>query len=222
LTARLILNYKKIPYTTIWIEYPDIAPAFSSKGIPPNDPSSVPWEYTAPAIRLPNGEYLMESSAIAARLDAIYPEPALPMKTPDPAIVTGIFERLLTPLKSILLIGVHDILNPRSQDYFRQDREQKFVESLDQWRRERKQLEEDDGVAKAVKPQIDTLVAMLQESESGPWLMGSVVSYADLVIVAWLRFYEELSVLETVLSVDSGALRGLYEAASLLLKRCDH
>jgi glutathione S-transferase len=222
LTARLILNYKEIPYATNWVEYPDLAPAFSSKGIPPNDPSFVPWEYTAPAIRLPNGEYVMESSAIAARLDAIYPEPALQMETPDPAIVIGIFEQLLTPLKSILLIGVHDILNPRSQDYFRQDREQKFGESLDQWHKEKKQLGEDDVVAAVVKPQIDALVVMLRENNKGPYLLGNVVTYADLVIVAWLRFLEELRVLDAVLSVDSGAVRELYEAASPLLKRCDH
>jgi glutathione S-transferase len=221
LTARLILNYKKIPYTTHWIEYPDIAPTFSSIGIPPND-SSVPWEYTAPVIRLPNGEYVMESTNIAARLDTLYPEPALPIKASDPAIVNGIFGQLFGPLKAPFLVCVHDLLSPRSQEYFQQDREQSYGESLDQWRREKRQVEDGDGVTQAVKPQIDTLVGMLQENESGPYLMGKTVSYADLVIVAWLRFYEELGCLDAVLRADSGAVRDLYRAASPMLKRCDH
>ena len=28
--ARLALNYKKIPYTTEWVEYPDLAPKFKA------------------------------------------------------------------------------------------------------------------------------------------------------------------------------------------------
>lgn len=30
LPARLVLNYKSIPYKTEWVEYPDLAPKFKS------------------------------------------------------------------------------------------------------------------------------------------------------------------------------------------------
>lgn len=55
--ARMALNYKKLPYTTEWVEYPDIAPKFKQLGIPPNerDPK---FQYSCPAARMPDGQYV--------------------------------------------------------------------------------------------------------------------------------------------------------------------
>lgn len=36
IVARIVLNYKAIPYTTSWTEYPDIAPTLSPLGVQPN------------------------------------------------------------------------------------------------------------------------------------------------------------------------------------------
>lgn len=53
----MALNYKKLPYKTEWVEYPDIKPTFEALGIAPNtrDPK---YQYFCPAARLPNGQYV--------------------------------------------------------------------------------------------------------------------------------------------------------------------
>jgi len=66
--VRYCLVYKGLPFTTVWVELPDIAGLLQSKGIthPP---------YTLPAIEDPNtGAFIMDSLAIAAYLDETYPE----------------------------------------------------------------------------------------------------------------------------------------------------
>ncbi|KAI9456326.1 hypothetical protein HD554DRAFT_2145587 [Boletus coccyginus] len=66
--TRYCLVYKRLPFTTVWVELPDIAGLLQSKGIthPP---------YTLPAIEDPNtGAFTMDSLAIAAYLDETYPE----------------------------------------------------------------------------------------------------------------------------------------------------
>lgn len=53
----MALNYKKLPYRTEWVEYPDIAPKFKELGIAPNtrDPK---FEYSCPAAKFPDGAYV--------------------------------------------------------------------------------------------------------------------------------------------------------------------
>ncbi|KAF8996519.1 hypothetical protein BDQ17DRAFT_1514189 [Cyathus striatus] len=71
-----ILNYKKIPYRTEYIEYPDIE-GFSKKlGIPPTGTNfnGLPF-YTLPAIHdSTTGITMADSFRIAKYLDATYPE----------------------------------------------------------------------------------------------------------------------------------------------------
>ena len=68
------LNYKGIPYTTQYIEFPEIAPLLTSFGIaaPPKDEGY--GKHTVPAIRWPDGTCVMDSLAIYKRLetDPIY------------------------------------------------------------------------------------------------------------------------------------------------------
>ncbi|KAI0366495.1 hypothetical protein BV20DRAFT_971836 [Pilatotrama ljubarskyi] len=75
---RYALNYKRIPYKTAWVEYPDIAHTCQSIGIGPTGtwPDGTPM-YTLPAIWDPStGTALAGSLAIARYLDATYPDKA--------------------------------------------------------------------------------------------------------------------------------------------------
>jgi glutathione S-transferase len=87
--VRYCLRYKRIPFTTAWVELPDIAGLLQSKGIthPP---------YTLPAIEDPNtGAFIMDSLAIATYLDETYPE------TPE----------VLSPAARTVLEGVWDVFS---------------------------------------------------------------------------------------------------------------
>ena len=87
--VRYCLGYKGLPFTTVWIELPDIAELLQSKGItkPP---------YTLPTIEDPNtGAFVVDSLAIATYLDETYPE------TP----------KVLSPTARAALEGVLDVFS---------------------------------------------------------------------------------------------------------------
>ena len=60
LKARMTLNFKKAPYKTEWIEYPDIQPFLESRGFKPAEGADEP-AWTLPAIGLPDGTLIHES-----------------------------------------------------------------------------------------------------------------------------------------------------------------
>lgn len=71
----MTLNYKKLPYHTVWVEYPDIERIAIEQGAGPTTtwPDGRP-KYTVPMIYDPNsGVVVAESTAIAKYLDKTYP-----------------------------------------------------------------------------------------------------------------------------------------------------
>ncbi|KAF8515792.1 hypothetical protein BU17DRAFT_93208 [Hysterangium stoloniferum] len=79
--ARLVLNYKQIPYKTVWVSFPDIEDTLKNiggkpTGFKPNKGGNAPL-YTLPAILDESGDtpvVIADSLAIAEYLDAKYPE----------------------------------------------------------------------------------------------------------------------------------------------------
>jgi hypothetical protein len=84
---RLVLNYKRISYRTVWVEFADIASTMQAIGAAPT-PSAIPGgppRYTVPAIYDPNTECTVtDSFKIAQYLDRQYPErPVIPAGTEE-------------------------------------------------------------------------------------------------------------------------------------------
>jgi glutathione S-transferase len=81
---RFALNYKKVPYTTVWVQYGDIQTVSKEIGATTADkrPTGEP-RYTLPAIRIPaTGEVIADSAKIIAYLEEKYPErPLIPAGT---------------------------------------------------------------------------------------------------------------------------------------------
>jgi glutathione S-transferase len=81
---RFALNYKRVPYTTIWVEYADIQTVSKEIGATTTEkrPTGEP-RYTLPAIRIPaTGEVIADSAKIIAYLEEKYPEqPLIPAGT---------------------------------------------------------------------------------------------------------------------------------------------
>jgi hypothetical protein len=76
---RLALNYKKVPYTTVWVENADIQTAMKEIGATPTAKRPTGEDRcTLPTIRNPaTGEVISDSAKIIAYLEEKYPERAL-------------------------------------------------------------------------------------------------------------------------------------------------
>lgn len=181
--VRAALNYKKIPYKTAWIEYPDIAPTLKDVGLEPNDtPNATP--YTCPAVKLPDGTFMMDSRPICTALENLHPEPSLHMsdtETMDRA--RDALAPIWVALRPLILPRVPEMLLPeRSAEYFHRTREQVFGMSL-------AEVAKSEAAVKAwenVGPGLEGMKAFLTESKEGPFVMGKTVSFADFAIAgAW-------------------------------------
>ncbi|KFY43934.1 hypothetical protein V494_01755 [Pseudogymnoascus sp. VKM F-4513 (FW-928)] len=218
--ARLALNFKGLDYKTVWIEYPDIKPTFSPE-VPPNAPPDTP--YTIPALRLSPITLIMHSRAIAARLEELHPEPSLHLDSPILAKVYKIQAKHIAPLYGLWMPLVStNILNPRSKEYFDRTREEDEGLPLPELLAKTEKREEEAwGEA---REGLRELAALLEENEKGPFFMGDVVSYADMVVLSWLQFYwciDKERLFDRAVKTEP-VLARLYEAGQQWLKRNDH
>ncbi|KAL7930689.1 hypothetical protein V8C35DRAFT_132466 [Trichoderma chlorosporum] len=216
--VRLLLNFKNINYETQWVHGPDIKPTLEKLGLRPHEKlEDEVAEYTLPAIRLPDGSYVMDSLPIAHALQSLFPQPNAHL---DSAILsTVIIERrkLISALNPVLVPRMPRVcLSGTTIEYHRQARKKTFGMSLEE-------LESRYGgeVAwSAATPSLKRLADVLNSNSSGPFFLGDEASYADFVIVGffeWCRCVGD-DVFERILSVDP-ALGLLYSSCEVWLKR---
>lgn len=214
----MILNYKRIPYTTQWVEYPDLAPTLQSLGLPPNSPDAPGYyaDYSSPAIRYADGSHAMDSWPIAHELDKQYPEPSLHL---DDAIVvqvrdlTGVFT---TPLRAHIIPRVPWLLPERSAAYFYETRKARFGKSLQDVASEAGEANWEEARAPAKK------MGDLLRQHGGPFFLGNTVSYADFIFVSALHFFKRVdeAIFARVMGLDP-AFEKVYAASKAWLARDD-
>lgn len=218
--TRLILNYKRLSYTTHWIEYTQLASTFSSHGVPPNtQATNSTAEYSCPCIRLANGEYIMDSRAIAHALETLHPEPSLHLDSGyvDRAhdLITNLTKSLapvLQPLTPELL------LNPEGAAYFQATRLKRYGMTLSELAQSPKGGE---NAWQAAEPAIADLKILLHQHADGPFVLGTTVSYADFILAGFWRYVERLGLLARFLQYDE-AFGRQYEACRPWMERDDH
>ncbi|OAL36631.1 hypothetical protein AYO20_03963 [Fonsecaea nubica] len=188
--VRLMLNYKRIPYQTIFVEFPDIEPTLKGLGIAPSSgtSSSSQIKYTVPAIHhVSSNTSMMESGAIAQFLESTYPDPPVPLtselgreiETQARAVAGKVFRASILPRE------VH-ILSPRGQEYFRRTREaplgdhRRLEDLLDEAKEDESWAAVDDGM-RAVGELMRTNRA------DGPFVLGARPSYTDFFIAGSLQ-----------------------------------
>ncbi|KAM0711603.1 hypothetical protein Q7P35_000969 [Cladosporium inversicolor] len=240
--TRLVFNYKKIPYETVWLEHADIEPTLKSMSAPPRLPppppsnstqlipsSSAPatlsptgaQSYTVPTILLPSGTAISDSLSIALWAEIHHPAPSLLLEQTPHALAAQKIASATFPLIPVFmpLIPRH-ILRPTSIDLFNSARAARFGMPLDE-------LEATRGGEKAWEaagPGLDALEALMVEHkvDEGPFVLGSQVSYADFVVVAVLEGFRRVGqdLFERIVE-GRGALRGVWEACERWLERDD-
>lgn len=186
---RYVLQFKKIPYQTQWIEYPDIAKVCKENNIPPTsyEKDGSPY-YTFPAIiDEKTGVAIAESALIAAYLDKTYPD--TPKAFPnDSAGLQFAFSKahglMFMPGWPLIVPAVAKILNPYSSEYFIRTRTEWFGKPLNELiKSEEERLE----TLTKFKTFWDGMDEWYSKTE-GPFLMGSVVSYGDFIIASDVHF----------------------------------
>ncbi|KAJ5196631.1 hypothetical protein N7449_007110 [Penicillium cf. viridicatum] len=179
---RLILNYKNIPYKTIFLEFPDIEPTLKNLGLIPGEAS----KYTVPAIQhVPTNTYIMDSLPIAQFLESTYPDPLVPL-TSDlgreiETKARGVLGKAI--YSSVMPREIH-ILSPRSQGYFRRTREASLGHRLEDLLNGDREERVWDSVSEAMGA-IGELIRT--HKADGPFVLGAQPSYTDFFIAGSLQ-----------------------------------
>ena len=187
------MNYKRIPYRTEWVEYPDIAPLSKKLGINATDhgKDGSPL-YTLPAIHDPStGIYIADSIVIAEYLEKTYPD--TPSVFPNESIALQKafepgFTRGISAAWCFIKPAVCLKLNPASEEYFRRTREISFGKKLEDVVPTGEARTEAWG---KFKKGLDTTYSYLISTDTkGPYMMGDTISWSDFVLFSFLYWFK--------------------------------
>lgn len=189
--TRLILNYKKIPYTSDFIEHGQIENKLSALGIPPNPPTPAgspgPKQspYTLPAMKLPDGTYSMDSANIAPALEKQYPEPSLHLETGLHEEAQKALGRVAFPLLKILYPTIaRNIIMDHYAPSWVEKKEKMLGMSMQEY-----EASGGENAWKAAEPGFAALKEFMasNKKDQGPFLLGSQVCYGDFIIASMLE-----------------------------------
>lgn len=189
LTARsFVLNYKRLPYRTVWVEFSDVESTLHAIGAQPvsirTDGRPV---YALPVIvdpRRPNSQpaVLSRVDKIAEYLEATYPaRPVYPegSRALQSLFVHYVHEVLTKPLLPILVPLSHQRLPERSQAHFASCNQAQLGP------------QERENAWRAAKEQFNFLASMMDKNlgdvaADGVVVMGRNVTYADFALCSVL------------------------------------
>jgi len=186
LPVRYALNYKKLPYKTVWIEYHEIEPVAKKLGAKATKtkPNGDPW-YTVPFIHdTSTGVVMSESSDIVRYLDEQYPSSPRVITPGTLAFETAYYRYFQAGVWSNWPKPVHQYLyetvSPESAAFIKRLREEAFGNTLvnlaknpqSHW----------DGYKNA----FTSVVLPIYEKAEGVFLKGDEPSWADFVTASAL------------------------------------
>ncbi|KAH9924674.1 uncharacterized protein BXZ73DRAFT_103514 [Epithele typhae] len=216
--TRYCLNYKRLPYTTVWVEFPDI-PTLCLHIRAPKTFALPMADHTLPAIFDPNtARVVADSAAIARYLDAAYPSTPRLVSPPASAPLLAAFDAALVgalapDVLALMVPPIRDGLRPRSAAYFTRSREAHFGVPLEALAP--KGSAKRAGHVAALVKTFETVAGWLAagegegrgegegEGEERPFFAGDAVSFADVTVAAWLK------ALRLVLGEDSEVWRAV-------------
>jgi glutathione S-transferase len=134
----------------------------------------------------------MESTAIAAKLDSLYPDPPLRMDNGLLQKVGPLIGKSSFPLIPVFMPRIgRDVVVESSYDYFQEARAKRFGMSLD----ELEKAKGGDPAWQAAQPglkQLSELIAA-EKKDEGPFIQGSQVCYADFIIASMVEALRRIS-----------------------------
>lgn len=195
--------------------------------MPPNEiPAGAVYDplYTIPAIKFPDGTYIMQSRPIAEAINERYPQPPLELNPPVSDRLLQAMNKIMHVINPVYYKFVPErILNTASHEYWYRTRTVYAGMPLDQYWAEKGGEKAWD----AAEPHIRAVTALLKENPEGPFFQGKTVTYADFYWAGFLIFLQRMGT-EDVLgaalerSGDDKVHLDLLKACEPWTKRNDH
>lgn len=185
------MNYKELPFKTVWVQFPDIEATCKAAGIPPTSTwadDGAPM-YTLPAIHDPNtGTTLADSAAIARYLDAAYPDAPRCIPAGTDAF-HALFEDALgatvfMPLAPLVLPLVPGLVPAEHREVYRAGRLRQGMKLDEIAPKSAEAREQQWGAVEAAFGKVAGWLDVGGQPRTR--FMGDVASYADLVLAAML------------------------------------
>lgn len=181
------------------------------------------WPYTIPAVRFPDGAWLMDSRKIADAIEARYPEPSARLESPFQPRMEQLVAPLIFSVFGLVIKEIPDhLLNKPSEEYWNDDRADLVGMPIDEFAEKR------GGQAglDAARDHLQAVTKLYKEKSEGPFLEGPSPIYADFLWVSLLVFMQAANpswfedLLET--TGDAKLHRAVLEASKPYLARDDH
>ncbi|KAL7279864.1 hypothetical protein ACG7TL_006273 [Trametes sanguinea] len=180
---RLCLNFKGIPYQTVWLEYPEIEALSRKLGLAPTSQrSDGSPKYTVPAIYDPNTTMAVADSVQIVRyLDKTYPDTPQLVPYATDALHAAFDQAFLTTvcpsLLKVVAVPTAECLKPRSAAWFRA--------AVDCTPTTGAKREESWA---AFKNALQTLAQWLEADGTMErrFFLGDKIGYADITVAAFL------------------------------------
>jgi len=192
--TRLSLSVKGLQYKTVWVEFPEIESVCKKIGAKPT--SATAPHYTLPVIHDPSTNSVISNSIEIARyLDATYPA-TTPLFPPRSAALQEAFQSafrstvIMSTLPSIMLHLICINLNPTSETHYRTTREAKLGRKLEDLSPPGPQRDEHWKEAEKTFGVVESWLAA--NGEEKPFVMGDMISYADVTIAGFLLCLKKL------------------------------
>ncbi|RMZ84701.1 hypothetical protein DV737_g969, partial [Chaetothyriales sp. CBS 132003] len=218
---RLMLNYKQIPYRTVFLELHDIEPALKGLGIAPNPDPAARIKYTVPVIHhLPSNTYLMDSVPISHFLQSAYPSPPLTLTSElGRTIETKGRETLGVGYQTSLTPREIHIFSPAAQAYFRRSREAWLGHPLEHLLSGDKEEQVWKSLEAGPLPEYDELLRT--NAADGPFVLGKTPSITDFFIVGSLEMARAIDERVFEKLVAYPGCRAIYDACQPYMQKRD-
>lgn len=206
--SRLALNFKGLPYATRWVAMPDITKVRSGLGVPPTRKFADGTDfYTLPVLEDPaTGSLVGDSFDIAVYLQKTYPDAGHDLFPPQ-TLDYEFSQDILIPLTerregfpeyakfnvmvdaaftSHVQLGVQNLpFEPATAEATQAE----FVRraGVPSWEAFALVGEAREKVKDSFRQALGGLAELFARDASGPFLLGTRASYADLMVGAWLR-----------------------------------
>ncbi|KAJ3540396.1 hypothetical protein NM208_g5085 [Fusarium decemcellulare] len=209
---RLMLNYKQIPYKTIFLEFPDIEPTLKDLGLASHDPGSgSKHNYTVPAIyHVPTNTYMMDSLPIAKFLESTYPSPEVLLTSELGSEIESKARKAIGPAFGTSVMPREiNILSPRAQEYFRRTREASLGRRLE----DLLDPEKEEQAWNAVKDNMRAVGELIRTNQAdGPFVLGAQPSYTDFFIAGSLQSARTIDEAVFQRCIQYSGFKEVYEA----------
>lgn len=170
----------------------------------------------------------MESADIVKKLEKACPEPSLRLDDELQQKAQDVANQLIFPAVAFIFRRIYsDQITDEEKDWFRNDRETRARAWLNRDHITLEEWDQEAGGAAALnglQPGMEQLSKFLKEhkKDDGPFVLGSVPCYADLIIVGIVEAYRRIGANDgafekIALSVDG--LSEFYEACRPWLRR---